>query len=150
MFESAIEAAGTAASGWTPERGDPGGGRQCCPLCLHRYRQLVLNGPLRQLPHAVAHAAVVVVDDIICERVDAALERIEWESFSSLAPQEDRDRDLVQRARAATGALRVVAMEEFAAAEERLAGLRHDFTDPALDAYLGRHRMNEVPWQWEL
>lgn len=145
MFESAIEAAGAAASAWTPERADPAGGRQCCHLCLHRYQALVLTGPLRDLPHVVAHAAVVAVDDIIAERVDAAIERLTWESYASLASQDDRDHDLQQRARAATGALRVVAMEELAAAEETLADLRRRFTDPAVDAYLVHHRMTEVP-----
>jgi hypothetical protein len=150
MFESAIEAAATAASAWTPERADPNGGHRCCRLCLHRYRRLVLDGPLRQLPHAVAHAAVVIVDDIITERLDSGREPLEWQVWVVLASQADQEAELSRRARAAAGALTMVAVEEFAAAEYRIAELCRCFTEPAVTAYLGRHQMNEVPWQWEL
>jgi hypothetical protein len=150
MFESAIEAAATAASTWTPERADPTGGLQCCPLCLHRYRRLVLEGPLRQLPHGVAHAAAVVVDDLITERLESRLEQLRGDVRAAPGSEEDREAESSRRMRAAAGALTMVAVEEFAAAEHRIGELRCSYTDPAVAAYLARQQMNEVPWQWEL
>jgi len=151
MFQSAIEAAEAAAGAWTPDLADPGGGRQCCHLCLHRYRALVLHGPLRDLPHAVAHAAVVAVDDVIAERIDRTLEQLELEAWSMpAATMDDREHELAQRARAATGALQHAALEELSRSESRLCDLRRTVIEPATEAYLLRHRMTEVPWQWEL
>ena len=149
MFGSAIEAAAAAASAWTPERADPAGGRECCHLCLHRYRLLVLDGPLRGLPHAVAHAAVVAVDDVIAERIEAALERIAWDAWLVPGLQEEREREFAQRSGEARGALHLLALEELGAEEARLTDLRRRLTDPAMEAYLLRHRMTEVPRQWE-
>jgi hypothetical protein len=150
MFESAIEAAATAASTWTPEGGEPSNGRGCCRLCLHRYRQLLLNGPLRDLPHAVAHAAVVAVDDRISEQVEASVDELRWSTWIGLGEEQDHEFELEQRMRAAVGSLTMVALDELSKAEWRFADLRDRFTEPAVAAYLGTHRMTEVPWQWEL
>ena len=90
MFESAIRAAKGAARRWTPEAPDLAGGLGCCDLCLRRYRALVLNGPLQDLPHGVAHAAVAEVDDLIRTR-------------SASGPE-------------AVGGLLVIALEELGAA----------------------------------
>jgi hypothetical protein len=150
MFESAIEAAATAASAWTPAPGDPTGGRACCRLCLDRYRQLVLSGPLRDLPHAVAHAAIVAVDDLISVQVDASIDQLRWSTWIRLAAEQDREFELQQRTREACGALTMAALGELARAEWRFADLRDRFTEPAVEAYLTAHRMDEVPWQWEI
>jgi hypothetical protein len=150
MFESAIEAAATAASVWNPERAGPTDGRECCQLCLHRYRPLVLNGPLRDLPHPVAHAAIAAVDALISAQVDASLDELRWASWITLASEQDHDVELQQRMREAAGALTMTALDELSRAEWRIADLRDRFTEPAVAAYLGSHRINEVPAHWEL
>lgn len=148
MFQSAIDAADDAAAGWGPERPDPAGGRQCCHLCLHRYRALVLDGPLAGLPHAVAHAVVVRIDEIIAARIEGAREDLEWSACLTLASDAQRSDELDRRFAEATGALRLAALEELAEARCRFDALRRA-VEPPLAAYLDRHRMNEVPWQWD-
>lgn len=133
MFENAVEAGLVAAAGWAPEDPDPAGGGGCCPLCFRRYRMLVLEGPLRALPHAVAHAVVRAVDERIEARVNAR------------PPVPHGDHEAMRRA-AATGGLLVVALEELGAAEVRLSELRTCFTEPAVARYLERHRVDDAPW----
>jgi hypothetical protein len=134
MFETAVEAgAGTAAT-WTPERSEPGGGG-CCPLCFSRYRVLVLDGPLRDLPHAVAHAVVRAVDERIRARVEAS-------------PTGLHDAAAAARRSEAIGGLLLVALEELGVAEDRLAALRRRCTEPALEHYLATHPVEEVPDEW--
>lgn len=149
MFESAISAAESAARHWTPERSEPvGGASRCCRLCLRRYRLLVLNGPLRMLPHGVAHAAVAVVDDVIATRMAEVWERSNWDAWAVLLKEEDRQAVLSRRQREARGALMLIALEELAQAEPRLELLHVRYTEPAFAAFLARHRDDEIPQAW--
>lgn len=149
MFESAITAAESAARQWTPERPEPAGGAsRCCGLCLRRYRLLVLNGPLRMLPHGVAHAAVAVVDDVIATRMAEVWERSNWDAWAVLLREEDREAELSRRQREARGALMLVALEELAHAEPRLEHLHARYTEPAFAAFLACHRVDEIPQAW--
>ena len=119
MFESAIRAAVGAARQWTPESPDLTGGLGCCGLCLQRYRTLVLNGPLQDLPHGIVHAAVAEVDALIRARSGAGPE--------------------------AVGGLLVIALEEFGAASGCFTELRHRDIEPAIERYLARTREDEFP-----
>ena len=148
MFESAIEAASRAARAWSPDRDDPAGGRQCCHLCLHRYRMLAIDGPLHDLPHGVTHAAIVAVDDVIGERIDAAEEQFGWDAWTVLLSEADRELELARRSSTARGALIMTAMEELAQAEPRLAELRRRYTEPAVAGFLAHHRVDEIPASW--
>ena len=134
MFETAVDAGAAAAATWTPERSEPGGGG-CCLLCFGRYRVLVLDGPLRDLPHAVAHAVVRAVDDRIRARVEAS-------------PTGLRAPAAAARRSEAIGGLLVVALEELGVAEDRLAALRRRCTEPALEHYYATHPVEEVPEDW--
>jgi hypothetical protein len=131
MFAHAVEAGAAVAATWTPECPEPAGGGGCCPLCFGRYRMLVLDGPLQGLPHGVAHAVVATVDERIRARVSASCDLGET----------------ARRAEAAGGLL-VVALEEFGAAEARLAELRRRCTEPALEHWLAMHPVEEVPDAW--
>ena len=135
MFEDAVEAGVATATTWTPECAEPGGGGGCCPLCFGRYRIAVLDGPLRGLPHAVAHAVVEVVDERIRARV-AASRALPHDAAESARRAE------------ATGGLLVVALEELGAAEPRLAELRRRCTEPAVEHYLATHPVEEIPDAW--
>jgi hypothetical protein len=133
MFETAVEAGASAATTWTPECPEPSGGG-CCALCFGRYRMLVLDGPLRGLPHVVAHAVVQSVDARIRARVDASsLRRNDAESA---------------RWAEAVGGLLVVALEELGDAEPRLSELRRRCTEPALEHYLATHPAERIPDAW--
>ena len=134
MFDPAIAAARAAAATWSPDVPDPVGGHGCCTLCFRRYRMLVLDGPLRGLPHGVAHPVVRTVDELIGARVDAAA-----------SSSRDSGSRATRRAEA-SGALLVVALEELGAADALLAELRRRFTEPAVQAYLEQHRGDDRPW----
>ena len=134
MFETAIDAGARAAATWTPERLEPGAGG-CCRLCFGRYRMLVLDGPLLDLPHAVAHAVVQGVDERIRARVRT----------SSSLRQGDAER---ARRAEARGGLLLVALEELGDAETRLAEVRRRCTEPALERWLRSHPVDEVPDAW--
>ncbi len=130
MFETAVEAGVSAGATWTPECPEPSGGG-CCALCFGRYRMLVLDGPLRGLPHVIAHTVVSAVDERIRARVDA-----------SGTPVRSA------RRAEATGGLLLVALEELGAAGARLADLRRRCTEPALEHYLATHPVEEIPDAW--
>jgi len=119
MFESAVRAAVDAARAWSPDAPDLAGGLGCCGLCLTRYRVLVLNGPLQDLPHHVAHAAIIEVDAVI-------------RRTRSGGPE-------------AVGGLLLVALEELGAATGRLTELRHRHIEPAIERYLASTRGDEFP-----
>jgi hypothetical protein len=138
MFETAIAAGVTTALTWAPDHPDPAGGRECCPLCFRRYRVMVLDGPLRGLPHAVAHAVVETVDEVIAVTVNA---------HPALLGARDSGRTSIRRA-AASGGLLVVALEELGAADARLSELRRRVTEPAVEHYLAAHGVDDVPQAW--
>ncbi|RIX28799.1 hypothetical protein [Amnibacterium setariae] len=119
MYESAIRAAVRAARTWTPEVPDLVGGLDCCDLCLRRYRALVLNGPLQDLPHGVVHAAVSEIDDLLRAR------------NASGAP--------------AVGGLLVIALEELGVAAHCFKELRRRDIEPAIERYLARTREDGFP-----
>jgi hypothetical protein len=148
MFRSAVAAATAAARSWTPEAPEPPGCGRCCDLCLRRYRVLVVDGPLRDLPHAIAHAAVVVIDDLIADRLAATEEQHVRAGRAMLRSDADRQEDLRRRLRATRGALVMVALEDLAAAGPELVELRRCYTEPALLDFLAGHRMDEVPSTW--
>lgn len=134
MFEHAVEAGAAAAATWTPDCPEPGGGG-CCRLCFGRYRMLVLEGPLRDLPHGVAHAVVQAVDERIRARVDAAPTLLAGGAEAT-------------RRAEATGGLLVVALEELGDAEARLAEVRRRCTEPAVEHHLAAHPVDDVPEAW--
>lgn len=147
MFEAAIQAAASVAREWTPARADPAGQTRCCHLCLRRYRVLVLDGPLHDLPHGVAHATVVAVDGLIADRLQAA-DRFEQEPWTVLLNERDRELEVRRRSDMARGSLMVVALEELGRADAVFSELRRQYTEPAMARFLAQHRMNGVPEAW--
>jgi hypothetical protein len=133
LFERTMAVAAAAATEWDVDAPDPGPERGCCSLCFDRYRVLVLCGPLQGLPHAVAHAVVEAVHALIVAQV-------------SVDPSPSGDRGEESAHRAAFGALLLVALEELGDAEAHLAALRRRFTEPAVQAYLERHRAEDRLW----
>ncbi|MGN6445457.1 hypothetical protein [Amnibacterium sp.] len=148
MFEAAVQAATAAARSWTPDRPEPARAHRCCPLCLDRYRILVLDGPLQDLPHGVAHPAVAAVDELIGERISDMEERYARDPWTVLLSDADRQADLDRRLRTTRGALLVVALEELADAAPQLAELRLRYTEPATVSFLALHPPADLPPAW--
>jgi hypothetical protein len=148
MFRSAVAVATAAARSWTPEAAEPPGCARCCELCLRRYRVLVLDGPLRDLPHAVAHAAVEAIDDLIAERLVATEEQHAQAAEEAGVSAADRAEEMRRRLSAARGALVMVALEDLTAAGSELVELRRRYTEPAIAGFVARQHLDDVPSTW--
>lgn len=148
MFRSAVLAAAAAARTWSPGCADSPGPDRCCRLCHMQYRALVLEGPLRDLPHGVAHAAVLAVDGVIAERLRAVEERFDRDPWHVLLSEDDRARALLSRRRSACGGLLLAALDELAEAQAELSELRRCYTEPALAGFLAEIRIDGVPDAW--
>jgi hypothetical protein len=112
MFERAVHAVFAAALGRAGERADLAGGIRCCDLCLHRYRAIALDGPLGVLPHPLAHAGVVVIDETIRDFVQDTTNRFLADRWTELLDSSSRDLEIARRAHASTLALLTIAVEE--------------------------------------
>lgn len=148
MFEAAIEAGTAAARCWTPTDADPDSGHHCCELCIHRYRVLVLDGPLGELPHGVTHVIVRTIDATITARCEETLEHNLPARSSAPVDRDASPSRLQHRLDAARGSLVLLALEELGTASPRLSDLRRCYTEPAVLAFLRRHRIDEVPEAW--
>ncbi|WP_162850912.1 hypothetical protein [Amnibacterium kyonggiense] len=113
-----------------------------------QYRALVLDGPLRDLPHVVAHAAVVVIDATIGARVAAVEEQFDRDPWNDLLDEADRTEALARRRLSARGGLLLAALDELAEAHEELSELRRRYTEPALVDFLAGARLDGVPESW--
>ena len=144
MFATAIAAADAAARAWSPGNAMPAGDPGCCSLCFQRYRPMTLDGPLRDLPHEVAHAALASIDAEVRSRIDGMTAHPSITASGGAPGSVDGD----LRIRAAVGGLMLVALEELAGAAEALQDARRRWIEPAITAYLEEHEPDDAPPGW--